>query len=1245
MTNALRYDRTVRLDGHDSLSEIARLVGTDQVVLDLGASTGALGAYLRDQKSCTVDGVEFDPAAAGVARLQYRNLLELDLQSARLADHFPKGAYDTIVCADVLEHLSAPEKLLAQLQPLLSASGRLLISIPNVGYAGIIAGLLKGEFRYTETGLLDSTHLRFFTRSSLLELLARHGFHARTIRPLVADLADSEFRDHRLDALSPAVLRALLAQPDALTYQFIVEALPGEGIAEASIPVAAQPRFGLQLYWALDGAVDEAHSSRAAALLGNANQRVELPIPALPSAPSALRLDVADRPGYLRLRSIALRTRQGEPLWSWDGDPGSLRARQQLTVLGDLWLSTGDDPSIDLPAPPEALARLREGGQLSIELDWPMSPDHQFTRELLDERESRWQAERALLLRRFEELHSSALRQAETAAAVETRVETARAALQQRVDSALRGEESRRASAIDSLQAQVVEVRATHHGVAHQLQSIAHRVSLIEAAPGVRKAARTVRSNLLRQQFLFRPVRGHNVKALADGEWEALTSDPFFELDSTRGRFPAGWVQVDVELDAEAAFVNPPRLYVDGGEGYTETSCLLLPRPRDGQLSTLLKLPPLVRGIRFDPIDHPGRFRLGVLSVQEMGKAEAGARLAVPVLKEIISEPGRTRLALGKAMDALKTSGFAGLKRSLRERTRIAEPTYQEWVAQFDTLRAHDLGAIRDSVSRLASRPLISVVMPVYETPEIWLRRAIESVREQAYEHWELCIADDCSKAPHVRQVLEEAAASDARIKVLYREKNGHISEASNSALSLATGAFVALLDHDDELPPQALYMVAEAIARDPAIDLLYSDEDKIDVQGRRYEPYFKPDWDADLFASQNFFSHLGVYRTSLVREVGGFRKGLEGSQDYDLALRCSRRSNRICHVPHVLYHWRSVDGSTATTTSAKSYAQTAAERALKEHFAEEDPAIEVSSGAFPTTYRVRRPLPSPPPLVSILIPTRDGYSILRRCLDSIAAKTSYPAYEIIVMDNQSKAPETLDYLASLQTSGRARVLPWDRPFNYSAINNAAAREARGDVLCLLNNDVEIITPDWLEELVSQAIRPGVGAVGAKLLYPNGTVQHAGVVTGLYGVAGHIHRYLPREAAGYFCRAQMVQRMTVVTGACLAVRRDLYEQVGGLDEANLAVAFNDVDFCLRLAERGETNIWTPYAELYHHESYSRGAEDTPAKKARFVGEIHYMQKRWHGVLENDPAYNPNLSLNSENFALAWPPRAHKPWMG
>jgi len=565
---------------------------------------------------------------------------------------------------------------------------------------------------------------------------------------------------------------------------------------------------------------------------------------------------------------------------------------------------------------------------------------------------------------------------------------------------------------------------------------------------------------------------------------------------------------------------------------------------------------------------------------------------------------------------------------------------YAYWVSRYDTLTPQAIVHIRANLQSLKHHPLISVLMPVYNTPEKWLVRAIESVRTQIYEHWELCIADDASTTPHIRPLLEKIAREDPRIKVFFREANGHISAASNSALELAQGEFVSLLDHDDELRPHALACVALELARFPDADLIYSDEDKLNESGVRYSPYFKPDWNPDLFFAQNFICHLGVYRTALVREIGGFRIGYEGSQDWDLAMRVVERipPSRIRHIPRILYHWRAVQGSTAIQVSEKNYSVTAAEKVIADHFAR----AGIKATLTPTNghyWRVHYPRPNPAPSLTLIIPTHNRGNLLRSCITSILEKTTYPDYKILVVDNNSDEPETFAYLDELRSHPRCRVLAFPGPFNFSAINNFAVHQTDTPLIGLLNNDLEVINRDWLDEMASHAVRPEIGAVGAKLYYPDGRIQHAGVITGIGGIAGHALKGFPREYSHF--HACLVHNVSAVTAACLVIRKFTYLEVDGFDE-NIAVAFNDVDFCLKVQSRRYRNLCTPFAELIHHESASRGAENTPEKVHRFQKEIELLHARWGTRLANDPAYNPNLTLDHEDFSLAFPPRVPAP---
>lgn len=624
------------------------------------------------------------------------------------------------------------------------------------------------------------------------------------------------------------------------------------------------------------------------------------------------------------------------------------------------------------------------------------------------------------------------------------------------------------------------------------------------------------------------------------------------------------------------------------------------------------------------------------------GKLSVKASKTRSVVGQLAAGQGITSV-LRKAWGVYCREGWTGVRRKLvwaRSSTASAidGKEYLRWIKRYDCVDEATREAIRTRISAFPFHPRISVVMPVHDPRPEWLAAAIESVKNQLYPHWELCIADDFSQDPAIRQLLEKYVAAESRIRVIFRDRDGHICAASNSALSLATGEWVALLDHDDLLAEHALYCVAETIVNNPRAQLLYSDEDKIDEAGRRHSPYFKCDWNVDLFLSQNMFSHLGVYRKALIDKVGGFRPEFEGSQDYDLALRCVERvgDGSVYHIPRVLYHQRVHPGGTVASTDTKSCAMLAGKRALDEHF--DRIGVDARVEWTGCGYRAHYALPQALPLVSLIVPTRNGLKLISQCINSICTKTLYPRYEILVIDNGSDDPETLSYFRLLADNSRIRIIRDDRQFNYSALNNAAVREARGEIIGLLNNDIEVITPEWLGEMVSLALQPGVGAVGAKLLYPDDTIQHAGVVLGIGGVAGHIHKFAPGTFTGYMNWAGVIRSYSAVTAACLIIRKSIYLEVGGLNEQDLAIAYNDIDFCIRVRNAGYRNVWTPYAELYHHESATRGADNVPERRVRHMKEFSWMTSRWGDALLGDPAYSPNLALDLWNCELAEMPR-------
>lgn len=593
-----------------------------------------------------------------------------------------------------------------------------------------------------------------------------------------------------------------------------------------------------------------------------------------------------------------------------------------------------------------------------------------------------------------------------------------------------------------------------------------------------------------------------------------------------------------------------------------------------------------------------------------------------------------TRLWI-KAKKGFKYMAKNGISHTI-QRAKIEklrnQASYPNWLARNEVL---DIEAMTQEIATFHYQPKISIAMPVYNVEEKWLRLCIDSILNQVYTNWELCMADDASTDPNVKKILTEYQQLDERIRVVFREQNGHISEATNSALAIATGEFVALLDNDDELAINAFYEVVKVLNENPDLDLIYSDEDKIDMDGNRSDPAFKPDWSPDLLLGTNYISHLGVYRRSILEEIGGFRKGYEGSQDYDLVLRFTEKTTkeRIKHIPKVLYYWRMLPTSTAVDQGSKGYAFEAGLRAVQDALVRRGINGHATHGAANGLYDVYYDIESEK-LVSIIIPTKNGYKDVQRCVSSIIEKTTYQNYEIIMADNGSTDPKMHELYAEFeqQLPGRFFVESIDIPFNFSTINNRAAKKAHGEYLLFLNNDTEVITENWLTLMVSFAQQERIGCVGAKLLYPNNTVQHAGVILGLGGVAGHGHYGYPHGDLGYFGRLAINVNYSAVTAACLLMKKADFDAVGGFEEA-FTVAFNDVDLCLKVQALGRDNVWLHEAELYHFESQTRGYDDKGKKKKRFEQEKVMMEEKWGPLIENDPFYNPNLTRDIPNFSL------------
>lgn len=717
----------------------------------------------------------------------------------------------------------------------------------------------------------------------------------------------------------------------------------------------------------------------------------------------------------------------------------------------------------------------------------------------------------------------------------------------------------------------------------------------------------------------------------SDYEWYSTGDDPQFVL-SKRLPLP-GWQMLEISLNHNQPTASV-RIYLDFGEGFIEEQSVYLPIKPGRVTKRLFYVPRMLRALRFDPMEHRGQFTIAHMRIVWLMPWFAHDRL----VHRLVNMHYRWRLlSKSEILPALKSEArktgrhWRDLALSYYEATFerfTMERYYQRWVESRHELSGSD---IHRALENIHFQPLISILLPVYDAHPERLQECINSVLAQSYPHWELCIALEPSTEEDARTLLSEYAKQDKRIHVVISELSGGICALSNSALELASGEFVTHLWYGDRLAPNALFHIIEALRHHPNAKVLYSDEDKLSADGNRVQPHFKPQWNPELLLSHNYISNLAVYRTQLVREIGGYREDFEGGEDYDLALRCTAMLSpeHIVHIPLVLYHSR-VD----KYSFCHEYANEAGLRAVRAHLAQYSLGAEVHPGLMPNTYRICWPLPNPAPLVSLLVPTRDRIEILRPCVEAVLGRTDYPNLELIILDNGSKCPEMLAFIEKVASQdSRVRIVRWDFPFNYSAINNYGARLARGEILGLINNDIEPINVDWLSEMVRHACRPEVGCVGAKLYYPNGMIQHGGVILGLGGVAGHAHRGFMRYEDGYCGRLKVIQNFSAVTAACLLLKKSIFDEVGGLNEDDLPVAFNDVDLCLKVREAGYRNLWTPYAELYHHESVTRGADNNSRKRARAAREVEYMRRTWGKELDNDPAYNRSLTLVYEDFSL------------
>lgn len=715
------------------------------------------------------------------------------------------------------------------------------------------------------------------------------------------------------------------------------------------------------------------------------------------------------------------------------------------------------------------------------------------------------------------------------------------------------------------------------------------------------------------------------------GTWTSLGNDPQFLAPCL---FPKGWLRI--RLHMRSSVQSRLEIHADTGLGFREDGCLErieLRRVVQREFFVYLERPACA--LRLDPLEVEGEFKLEEFCVEHVPGPKAfigamGRKLKLLYQYNVMGRTLRNGLAMLARGDfgGVRDKILLGLNRANGGSYEAYDrnQAYADWCDR-TALTQEDRQAMRAETAAMVNPPLISILTPVFNTPAEYLRLAVDSVRRQVYPHWELCIADDASTEPHVRTILDDYAAADPRIRVTHRSTNGNISAASNTALDMARGDYVALLDHDDELAEQALFRMARAIVDDRDLDFLYSDEDKLELDGTRVDPFFKPDWSPEYFLSCMYTCHLGVYRTSLVREVGGFRPEFDTAQDYDMALRLVAREPKIHHVADVLYHWRKLPTSTAVSHAAKPKAHEVSRRAVQSYLDSIGKPARVLPGPVIGFHRVRYKIEGQP-LVSIVLPTAGRRarirgretSYLAMCIDSIRERSTYKNYEIVAIDNNDLAEDLVQFLHDR----KVRRIAYTEPFNLASKMNLGAAKARGDYLLFLNDDIEVIAPDWIESMLEYAQQPEIGAVGAKLFFPDGRLQHVGV-TILDRNPGHPFYGTAGENLGYFCGNVVARNYCSVTGACLMTRAEVFQESGGFSEA-LPLNYNDVDLCLRIREMGLRIVYVPYARLYHHESAS--------KEGVHESELEAFRGRWGNKLARDPYYNPNLTSFHGDFRVA-----------
>ncbi len=1466
-----KYDCELNLSERNSLSVLVQHVKPNSLVLEFGPANGRMTRYMKEQLNCQVYAVESDKDAAEDAAKFTEKIVIASIENYSWRDEFKGMLFDTIIFADVLEHLYAPQDVLESVGDFLKPDGSVLISIPNIAHNSIIINLLKNQFDYSPTGLLDDTHIRFFTKNTFDALIEKAGFFRAFETAIFISPENTELLNSYNDLPHP-ISDFLRHNYYGEVYQFIYEIKKNkvETIGDFSDDHKPYANHFIQLFIEDDNGLSEENSIKLPVEQGDMVQIFAFDLKKY-STIKSLRLDPLDDSCVVCIESLQFIKANGCEVDAYTG----LTSNAILNLANYYFFNTTDSncyfSSLELTGVEKLYVRIRytRTGRDALEIsNKRIQEELAHNKAELEERQTElahnkaelfsmqislsWKITQPLrmisdMIQKYRLFFYSDIQHIEKSGlfdkhyylTVNSDVQLANTEpLEHFVHYGWR--EGRNPSPTFNVQYYLT----THQDVAlFKINPLVHYIKY------GKKEGRSIYANgsqphttskfwnliLLGKYAVKNPqlisrtileVKHHGIKktitkiknksyknieliVVNDSDknldWVkeldigGISSLKLLNNDKEHGRCIAAnigldnatgkyimflddddWVEAwhidklfkTIVANTDAVLAYTGALLVD--ENNNELWRFeFLPDKRQILAGNFMPIHSVLfcadvrnRGCRFDEsldiyedwdfwiqLSRFGEFAYtpgisayyvlansGNSNAYVKHKAEATTRQLLKKWQSLWSEDDlvflsqetikareignlrkkhteleRNNSELERKIHLMETSRSWKITKPLRYLRRFYENKTQRLLASlqkegviktakkivlklvvietvhkeqlitsvFHTLKyavthprliqkfineirmygiVHALNRaqskIRGSgglmnmqsyhyhqpvlesviVSQMQSftyKPLLSIIMPVYNVDPKWLHLAVESIKSQWYDNWELCIADDCSTSEATLSYLK--TLDHPQIKITYLEKNLNISGASNEALSMAIGEYVALMDNDDEITPNALYEVVKAI-NETGAEFIYSDEDKLEMNGGFSEPHLKPDFAPDMFLSQNYISHLGVIKKSLINAVDGFTIGLEGSQDYDLYLKVFEHTNKIYHIQKVLYHWRKIPGSTAAEFSDKSYAQDAGVKAIKNAIKRRQIKAKVLNGKYPGTYRVQYDIIGNP-LVSIIIPFKDKPELLKICIESIVFKSTYENFEIIGISNNSSEQATFDEMKRLEKfDKRIKFYEYNVPFNYSQINNYAVEKyANGEHIILLNNDIEIISPAWIESMLEHSQRDEIGCVGAKLYYPNDTIQHAGVTIGVLNLAGHNFRYLKRDVPAYFGRESVIYNVSAVTAACLMVKAKIFQELQGLNEENLKIAFNDVDFCLRVQEKGYRNIFTPYCEAYHHESISRGAEDNAEKLARFNSEIEYLQERHKEILKNgDPYYNPNLTLDREDFSLREP---------